>query len=344
MTKKIIVLIIFFSFISCAGSSFSIKKEKKEEKLTKKTNKEETIKKIKNNELPEISISIEYKKEDRKDLKEIKKNEQELINDSVTFRKIPEINLSEKKISSLGKRKQKYPYFDKVIKPGEYLEFSIQYLGIKGGTGILTVKDIVDLNGKKAFHIVSKALSAKAISWIFKVEDKIESYLAVDKLHSLKIKKRIREGSYKRNDDITFLQKEQKVEKITNNKKKEYFKTKPHVFDILSAFYMFRCMDLKVGGVFTIPVYDVEKSYDLKIKVISKETVEVPVGKFKAYKIKPILESMGLFKHKGDIFIWISADEKRIPLILKSSIKIGSVYGVLEKYEVKKWIKIFLKM
>jgi len=332
MIKNIILSFIFIILVSCTGSSFSIRKDIESEQLNrdKKIHKKEKKDYIYISKLKDIEIPFEKVKE------EIRADENDLIKkrkiEKEESKKKKEVN----KLTEKRNRINKYPGFPGIFKVGEYLEFSLQYLGIKAGTGILEIKKKDVLNGKEIIKFKARAYSAAPFSWFYKVDDLIQSYLDIKNIESLRITKRIREGNYSRDDKIDFIQDENKVIKITNNKKPKKVETIEHALDILSAFYMFRTMDLKVGKSYKLPVYDVEKSYFLKVDVVDREVVKVPAGKFRAYKIKPDLKSMGLFKHKGDIFVWISADDKRIPLILKSSIMVGSVYGVLKEYRVKK--------
>src|SRR6056297_2760217 len=332
MIKNIIISFIFIILISCTGISFSKKKDIEREHLIKekKIHEKEKNEVIYISKLKDIEIPFEKIK------KETNANESDLPKKKKKDIEEIEKKTESKKLTEKKNRINKYPRFPRMFKVGEYLEFSLQYLGIKAGTGILEIEKKDILNGKKIIKFKARAYSASPFSWFYKVDDLIQSYLDIKNIESLRITKRIREGNYSRDDKIDFIQDENKVIKITNNEKPKKVEAIEHALDILSAFYMFRTMDLKVGGSYKLPVYDVEKSYFLKVDVIDREVVEVPAGKFKAYKIKPDLKSMGLFKHKGDIFVWISADEKRIPLILKSSIIVGSVYGVLKEYRVKK--------
>ncbi len=219
---------------------------------------------------------------------------------------------------------------------GEKMEFSIEFEGVSAGMGSLEVAPMETINGRVCYHFVSRAKSAPFYSWLYKVDDRIESYMDKEKLESLRIVKKIREGKYKRDDTIEFLQDQQKVQKITNKKPAELFDTWPGVLDILSAFFIARVIPLEVGKSFELPVYDIEKTYSLKIDVLAKETIRTRMGKMEAFKVRPDLKSMGLFKHKGKIDLWVSADGRCIPLLLRSTILVGAIEAVLVNYEVKK--------
>ena len=51
------------------------------------------------------------------------------------------------------------------------------------------------------------------------------------------------------------------------------------VHDVLSAFYYVRTCPLPDGGSISIPTHDNEKSYEMVVKVLRRERIEVPAGK-----------------------------------------------------------------
>jgi uncharacterized protein DUF3108 len=75
----------------------------------------------------------------------------------------------------------------------------------------------------------------------------------------------------------------------------------------------------------SVPTHDNRKSYDMEVKVHKKERVEVPAGKFDCILVEPMLKSEGVFKSKGSILIWLTDDDRRIPVLVKSKVPIGSI-------------------
>ncbi|NIP40434.1 DUF3108 domain-containing protein, partial [Candidatus Saccharibacteria bacterium] len=41
-----------------------------------------------------------------------------------------------------------------------------------------------------------------------------------------------------------------------------------------------------------------------------KEKITIPAGTFDTIKVKPLLKSEGIFMRKGDVYIWLTDDEK----------------------------------
>jgi len=63
----------------------------------------------------------------------------------------------------------------------------------------------------------------------------------------------------------------------------------------------------------------------VEVKVLRKEELDSVIGKRKTLVLKPELKSEGIFLRKGDIFIYLTDDEKRIPVMLRTKVLIGSV-------------------
>ncbi len=46
--------------------------------------------------------------------------------------------------------------------------------------------------------------------------------------------------------------------------------------------------------------------------------------------VKPLLKSEGIFMRKGDVYIWLTDDDRKIPVKMKSKVKVGAVNAVLK--------------
>ena len=76
-----------------------------------------------------------------------------------------------------------------------------------------------------------------------------------------------------------------------------------------------------------------DKVHDLDVKYLGKETIEVPSGKFDCIIIEPLMKEGGLFKHDGNIIIWLTDDNLKMPVKVRTKIIIGHVEAKLSKYE-----------
>ena len=206
-------------------------------------------------------------------------------------------------------------------KIGEYFQFSIDWNGLNGGNSLMQVQNLTRVDGHRAYRIVMKAESNSFVSKFYKVRDRAESFIDAESLYTRRFVKRLREGGYEKDIDVRFDQAAKKARYSDG----EIFDVAPGVHDVLSAFYYVRTVPLPTGASITIPTHDNKKSYEMLVKVHRREKVEVPAGKFDCVVVEPILKSEGVFKSKGSIHVWLTDDARRIPVLVKSKIPIGSI-------------------
>ncbi|MDI6809212.1 MAG: DUF3108 domain-containing protein [Candidatus Eisenbacteria bacterium] len=216
---------------------------------------------------------------------------------------------------------------ERPFKVGERLEFSIQYGPVQAGTASLQISDITDVNGYQCYHISSTAESNKFFSTFFKVRDKVESFMDVNGLFSRRFTKNVSEGAYRLQYRVDFDH---------DNLKAVYsdgttFEIAPRIQDVLSALYYVRTLDLKVGDTVVIENHTDKKNYPLQVKVYREEEVDTPVGKFRCLLLEPLLQGGGVFQQKGRLLVWVTDDARKVPVLMKSKVVVGSISAVLRK-------------
>jgi hypothetical protein len=214
---------------------------------------------------------------------------------------------------------------------GERFEFSVGYGVIKAGTAVMEIPKIVKFNGKKCYHIVSTARSNKFFSVFFKVDDKVESFMDIHELYSHRFDKHLREGKFKADISTIF---DQESHLAIYNNSQDTFSVAEYVQDVLSAFYFIRTQDLKVGKSLFVDNHTDKKNYPLEVKVLKKERVKVPAGTFDCVVVEPILKASGIFKQKGSLTVWLTDDEIKMPVLMKSKVVIGSISTELTNYRL----------
>ncbi|HHS49902.1 MAG TPA: DUF3108 domain-containing protein [candidate division Zixibacteria bacterium] len=217
-------------------------------------------------------------------------------------------------------------YYD-AFGPGEELHFSVDYGIVNAGWAIMSVVSIVEYNRRPAYYFETRAGTNKSFSVVFKVEDRAESLLDMENFHTLRHEKHIREGNY-RADRWFVIDQERNIARS----EKYEVETYPNALDVLSAFYYTRMLELEPGDTFHLPNHEGGKNYPLRVAVHRKECIEVPAGRFDCIVIEPILHSPGLFDHKGNIYIWVTDDDRRMPVLMQTKIFIGNITASLVKY------------
>lgn len=226
------------------------------------------------------------------------------------------------------------PGYEQAFQAGEDLRFRIRWGKITGGYSSLTVVQESDTYGQPAFHLVSEARSSGFVDTIYKVKDRNETWIRKNALGTLRYEKNISEGRYKVNE-IVVLDHAQK--KFFRNKKRKGQEDKlssgdipPGVFDVFGSLYYVRTLPLEVGKSFSIDVQDGGKVWPLVVNVLKRETVKVKAGAFDCYKVEPVLREPGMFVAKGKkLEVWMTADERRMPVLMRSEVFIGHVSAEL---------------
>ena len=109
-----------------------------------------------------------------------------------------------------------------------------------------------------------------------------------------------------------------------------------YVQDIISVFYYVRTLDfsdMKIDERIHLQNFYKDKVHDLDVKYLGKETIEVPSGKFDCIIVEPLMKEGGLFKHDGNIIIWLTDDNLKMPVKVRTKIVVGHVEAMLSKYE-----------
>ena len=98
-----------------------------------------------------------------------------------------------------------------------------------------------------------------------------------------------------------------------------------------SFLYFLRTVPLRIGLDTSFNDYFMAERNPVRIKVLRREQVEVPAGKFNAVVVQPIFAS-SLFREGGHAEIWLSDDDNRIMLQMSSKVSFGSLSLYLKSY------------
>jgi len=209
----------------------------------------------------------------------------------------------------------------------ERLKFKVRWGPIKAGNATMEIPEIIEYNGRKCFRIVSTAESSKFFSAFFKVRDRVESFTDVEGVYSHHFEKHIREGKFQADKSVDFDQLNHLA--LTD---KDTIPVPPFVQDVLSALYYVRTQPLEIGKSLFVDNHTDKKNYPLEVKVLKKERVEVDAGTFDCVVVQPILQAAGVFEQKGTLTVWLTDDQKKMPVLMKSKVAIGSITTELTDY------------
>lgn len=214
---------------------------------------------------------------------------------------------------------------------GERLEYDVNYKFLTAGTAVFSVgKDPVTVNGRPCFDIRFEMMSLKSLDFLYKVRDRYRTLVDIDGIFPWKFEQTIREGGYSKDYSATFDQTANKAVTTEGT-----YDVPPFVHDIISAFYYVRSVDIrkfKKGQVINLQNFFDRESHDLVIRIVGRQQVEVEAGTFNCIVVEPVIKSGSLFKFEGKLFLWLSDDDRRIPIKVSTKIPIGTVDAELTGY------------
>ena len=225
---------------------------------------------------------------------------------------------------------------EKPFKPGEKMHFVLKYGAIPAGAATLEVHDLEEIKGVEAYHFVMTARSNSFIDIFFKVRDRIDSYTDVNMNHSLLYRKDQKEGKTRRKISVDFDWDKQESTYVNFDTEPKIIGLLPGSFDPLSVFYYSRLYDFQKKEEFERPVTDGEKNLMGFLRVLGRETISVPAGTFDTLVLEPDLKNVeGVFskKQRAKIKLWVTDDERRLLVQMKSKAMVGSFVAELVSVE-----------
>lgn len=209
---------------------------------------------------------------------------------------------------------------ESVYEKGETLDYSLAWLKITGGTARMTILPA----GEDRYRITSVARSSPRFSRFFKVRDQIETIVARSDFSTLRYGKSLDEDG-DTIEEVTTV--DDGVAVRTRKKVKKVAVPRP-VFDPISVIYHLRSLDLGPGKSHDLTLIADGKVYTVHLRVVRRETLQTPAGKFATVMVEPQMKSAGVPRSER-MFIWYSDDERRIPVRIRTELKVGAITATL---------------
>ena len=220
------------------------------------------------------------------------------------------------------------------IAAGEKLTYTAAY----NMSGILTdiaqvTMETSNIKTSKITLLRLKCTAATYSKWdnFFKIRDLYESYVSPKTLTPYLYKRDINEGSYYKYMKYVFSHKTKTV-KSQLKKKNNYEENKSITInsgtkDIVSTLYKLRLFDYKnmpVGTSKSLTIIFDREEFKGQITYLGTETITTAIGKKECYKIAIGSSQTDVLKGKNSNFLWLTADENKIPVYGKFKIPVGN--------------------
>ena len=228
---------------------------------------------------------------------------------------------------------------------GERLEYAVRYFGIPVGHAAIEVARLVAYRDRRLAHVVATARTNDFFSAIYRVDDRSEAWIDLDRLVTVRTATHTRHG-WRREvyeevdfDWTTHYVRIDEARRHEGRVHRVAFDFGPFVYDTFDVFYAVRRLPLEPGFAADLPVYADRKVYGLRVEVQGREALVSPVlGRVETLVLHPYDTLDGQRRGSGAGKIWVLADERRVPVQLtgwfnsKESFRVGGVRAELVGY------------
>jgi hypothetical protein len=225
------------------------------------------------------------------------------------------------------------------FRPGESVTLKLSYFNMTAGDLVMGVLPFKEVNGKKSYHFSVGIKSNSFFSSIYAADDSAETFMDYDTLLPYNMAVDVKETKQLRTVRSYFDWKKKKAyfweKKITKKsgveEKKLEWNIDAYAQNIFSAAFYMRVFTLTPGKVIEFKVSDNQKNMVVKANVIRRETLQTDIGELKTVVIKPEIAIDGIFKPMGEVFFWLTDDDRKFVVRIESKIKIGTIVGSLKE-------------
>jgi len=201
---------------------------------------------------------------------------------------------------------------------GERMRYEVRFGALKVGEGNMEVLDISTVRGEEAWHTRFRVRGGVPF---YRVNDVLESWIHVTDFHSLRFVQDLEEGGKSRERRFEIFP--ERAAYSENGEPEQPSVTEP--LDDGSFLYFVRTIPLEVGATYEFNRYFRPDRNPVVVRVLRRERITVPAGTYNTIVIQPVIKTKGIFSEKGQARIWLSDDDSRIMVQMKSQLSFGSL-------------------
>ncbi len=218
---------------------------------------------------------------------------------------------------------------------GERMIFEVRWAFVVAGEAVLEFIPGEQLEGESVNHYIYRAQTSSFVDLFYKVRDTIESYTDTDLNRSIVYIKKQR-GKSTRDITVTFDRNRNTAQYSLNGNSVEPLEISPGTFDPLSVFYAFRTKLSDDNKEIKISLTDGKRYINAVARIVKKEKIKVAGKEYDTVLVEPEMEGVGGVFQKtknAKLKIWVTDDDHRIPVRIKSKVAVGSFIADLVGYE-----------
>ncbi len=212
------------------------------------------------------------------------------------------------------------------FEPGERLVYKGRWFFIPAGEAVLEVLPDASFNGHAAHHFVMSVSTNSLIDLIYRIRERQDSY--TDPKVTRTLQYRIKNtGDYPRDSVVFFDWGRMMATYVNYDKPERQVAIQPGTFDPLSLVFAIRMHRLIPGDVLEFPVCDGTSVIHSTAIVASRETVTIGRDAYDTLLVIPDISRVeNIWSGSGEpsLRIWLTSDERHLPVKVESRIAVGS--------------------
>ena len=216
---------------------------------------------------------------------------------------------------------------------GEELEYRVHFGIFTVGKGITRVDKVYhSVNERTCFKVDAYGETSNWISWVAKVNDNWGAYIDTTTMLTHQSYRKLREGKYTRDEQVTFDHTNKKAEVKVKNKdtgatESKFYDVPANAKDLVAGFMYLRIVDfnkIAIGDTINISGFLEDASYNLQIIYQGKEVISTKIGKIQCLRLRPVMPKNSMFDGENSVLCWLSDDLNKIPVRLQAKMFIGN--------------------
>lgn len=212
---------------------------------------------------------------------------------------------------------------------GERLSYDLTWLAMRAGIATMAVHEHEAHEGRPQIQLNLVARSSPVVTKFYPVENRVASTVDVEPFLPRHMTFARREGKRSNDFDYTFRHSKGLVTAVKDGKREEL----PIPVDAQDAisclYYVRKVLPMAPGASLAMNVHHDNKNYKLEVRVEALETLKGSWGNQQTARVLVVMPFQGIFLNEGNIRVWFTTDERRVPVRMKAKVIIGSIVAEL---------------
>jgi hypothetical protein len=210
---------------------------------------------------------------------------------------------------------------------GEQLDYTVSWANyLVAARLLMEIKDRNTFFERDGIQLHVQAQTVGVVRSLFiPVDDQFVSYIDPDTLLPVRFEKHLREGK-RQVDAVTVFDHKEKVARLADEKQ---MAIDPETRDLVALFYYVRTLDLSRGKEYRFPAIFDDELFTVIVSPEQRASIKTAAGTFDAIEIalrsEKVQERKKEISDANRVRVWLSNDEKRIPVLITARPAFGEI-------------------